>query len=82
MAPLTFGGIMPRKQWRFWFAFNRDGTIFLNWRRKKYKVDKLICQTTTETYIRRKYPNLCIRGLSSYIDFKTKNAKLTAIIKE
>ena len=54
MAPLTFGGIMPRKQWRFWFAFNQDGTIFLNWRRKRYKVDKLICQTNTETYIRKK----------------------------
>ena len=73
---------MPRKQWRFWFAFNKDGTIFLNWRRKKYKIDKIICQTTIETYIRKTYPYLCMKGLSSYIDFKHNNAKVTAIIKE
>ena len=82
MAPLTFGGIMPRKEWRFWFAFNNDGTIFLNWRRKRYKVDNLICHTNIETHIRKTYPHSSIRGLSSNIDFKLKNSKITAIIKE
>ena len=73
---------MPRKQWRFWFAFNKDGSIVVSWRRKKYKVDRIICQPSTESYIRKKYPFECMKGYASNIDFKQKNVTITAIIKE
>ena len=73
---------MPRKQWRFWFAFNKDGSIVVNWRRKKYKVDEIICNTPTQSFTRRKYPHCCIKGYASSIDFKYKNAIITVIIKE
>lgn len=73
---------MPRKQWRFWFAFNKDGSIVVNWRRKNYKVDKVVCNTKTQSFIRRKYPYCRIKGYASSIDFKNQNATITVIIKE
>ena len=73
---------MPRKQWRFWFAFNKDSTIVLHWRRKKYKVDKLICHSSIETHIRKKYPHESMKGYASDVEFFNQNITITAIIKE
>ena len=82
-SPLTFEGVnMPRKQWRFWFAFNKDGSIVINWRRKKYKVDRIMCNMPTESFIRKKYPSCCMKGHASRIHFVNQNTTITAIIRE